>query len=405
MRISEIASALAESPTLKLNAIANALKERGEPVIHLGGGEPRSPAPIDAITAAAAKLATAEIKYTPTSGIMPLKKAIVRYTEENYGYTIAPENVLVSAGAKAALYALLVSICDPQDEVIIIAPYWVSYPEMIRLVRARPVVVQSDPETFIPRIEDIEAAITPNTRAVIVNSPNNPSGVVAPESFIRAIVGLCEDKGLWLIMDDIYHRLVFDGHVAPSCYRYARYQLEESQLVVINGVSKLYGMTGFRIGWAIGPRPLIKAMDNVQAQTTSCPSALLQAAAVGALTGDQTCVEDLRTALKANRDVMLRELSTIPGVRVVRPGGTFYCLPDFRHYGKSSVELSTLLLEKALVVAVPGNEFGMDGYLRLSYCGSTRDVIEGVARIRWVLDPNAPKECYIGDRKVVRDWL
>jgi aspartate aminotransferase len=404
MSISQLARSIAESPTLKLNEKAALLKEQGQAVIHLGGGEPKIKTPIDAILSAAAKLTSAEVKYTPTDGIPALKKAIVRYTEEHYGRVVSADNVLVSPGAKAALYSLLLTILNPQDEVIITAPYWVSYPEMVKMVYAVPVIVQPEDGRFEPRLEDIAQACTSYTKAVIVNSPNNPSGAVYSEDFIAAIVEFCEKKKIYLIMDDIYHRLVFDGRRPISCYRFAKDLGEGSRLIVVNGISKLYGMTGFRIGWTIAPRPLIEVMNNVQGQTVSCPSALLQAAAVGALTGMQSVVDSLNLTLENARDVMVKELQSFEGVHVIKPGGTFYCLPDFSHYSRDSVALSQFLLEKALVVTVPGRDFGMEGHLRLSYCGTIKDITEGVQRIKWALDPNAPKEIYIGDRKLVRDW-
>jgi len=219
------------------------------------------------------------------------------------------------------------------------------------------------------------------------------------------VVRFCERKGLFLIMDDIYHKLVFDGRVAPSCYKYARDLSENSRLIVINGISKLYAMTGFRIGWAVGPKRIISVMNNVQAQTISCPSALLQSAAVGALNGIQSSVESLRLTLQNTRDILVRELSGFEGVRVVKPQGTFYCIADFSAaYSRDSNALSQFLLDKALVVTVPGREFGIEGHLRISFCGSVKDVTAGVARMKWALDPRSPKDIYIGDRKIVRDW-
>ena len=407
--ISQLARSIAEPPTLKLNEKAAILKEKGEAVIHLGSGEPKSKTPIDAILAAANKLATADIKYTPTDGILSLKKAVIRYTEENYGKVVAPENVIISAGAKAALYALFVTILDPQDEVIIPAPYWVSYPEMVRLCSARPVIVSSEDGKFEPRFQDIQKAVTSYTKAIIINSPNNPSGAVYSEQFIKEMVEFCEKKGIYLIMDDIYHKLTFDGVKAVSAYKYAKDHSDNSRLVIINGVSKLYAMTGFRIGWAIGNTKLIATMTNIQAQTTSCPSALLQVAAVGALNGIQSYVESLRMTLENNRNIMVRELQSITGVRLIKPNGTFYCLPDFRAYLrgslKSSGDLAAFLLKKAMVVTVPGKEFGMEGHLRLSYAGTVKDVTEGLSRIKWALDPGSPNEIFIGDKKLVRDWV
>jgi aspartate aminotransferase len=404
MALSQLARSISESPTLALNEEARRLRERGEPVIHLGIGEPKNKAPIAAVLAAAAKLVDGDIKYTPADGLPSLKKAVIRYTDDSYDRLVAPENVIICSGAKQAIYNLLYTILNPQDEVVLLAPYWVSYPEMVRMLYAVPVVVTPEDGTFHPRLEDIERAVGSYTKAIIVNSPNNPSGVVYDEGFMADLVDFCERKDLYLILDDIYHKLVFDGLTPPNSLRFSKVDLDSAKVIVINGISKLYGMTGFRIGWAIASRQVIEVMTNVQAQTTSCPATILQAAAEGALTGIQSVTDSLRMTMENNRDVALRELAVLPGVHTVRPGGTFYCLPDFRAYRGDSVELSRFLLEKAMVVTVPGREFGMEGHLRLSYAGSVRDVVDGIGRIRWALDPHAPEEIYIGDRKKVRDW-
>ena len=405
MSISQLARSIEESPTLALNEEARLLRAKGEAVIHLGIGEPKNKAPISAILSSAAKLNTGDIKYAPTDGLPSLKKAIIRYTEENYGRLPAPEQVIVSTGAKQSLYNILLSIVDPQDEVILLAPYWVSYPEMIRMAYGVPVVVRPTDDSFQPRMEEIEEAVSSYTKAIIVNSPNNPSGVIYPESFIAALVDFCERRGIWLIMDDIYHKLVFDGQRAPSAYQFTNKDIENSRIIICNGVSKLYGMTGFRIGWTVASSRLVEAMGKIQAQTTSCPPVVSQAAAEGALTGMQSVVENLRLTIQNNRDVMMNELRSFTDVHVTTPCGTFYCLPDFRAYNGNSVELATFLLKKALVVTVPGVSFGMEGHLRLSYAGSVKDVTEGIKRMKWALDPNAPNEIYIGDRKLVRDWM
>jgi aspartate aminotransferase len=405
MRLSQLAASIAESPTLKLNEDAQRLREKGEAVIHLGIGEPKNKAPIGALLSSASRLSTGDVKYAPTDGIPSLKKAIIRYTEETYGRLVAPENVIVANGAKQALYNLLYSLLNPQDEVIILAPYWVSYPEMIKMVYGVPVVVTPEDGSFHPRLADIEQAVSSATRAIIVNSPNNPSGVVFSEKFLADIVDFCERKGIILILDDIYQRLIFDGRPLVTAFKFTNRDVESTNLVVVNGISKLYGMTGFRIGWAVTNRRLVETMTNVQAQTTSCASVILQAAAEGALTGLQSYVESLRLTIENNRNVMMQELQSFTGIKVTKPDGTFYCLPDFRAYNQNSVELSHFLLQKALVVTVPGKEFGIEGHLRLSYAGTVKDVTEGVARLKWALDPHAPSEIYIGDRKVVRDWL
>ena len=405
MGISRLASSIQESPTLKLNEAARLLRVKGEPVIHLGGGEPKNKAPITAILGSAAKLNAGDIKYAPTDGLPSLKKAIIRYTEENYGRLVAPENVIVSTGAKQSIFNILYTLIDPQDEVVIFAPYWVSYPDMIKMVYGIPVVVTPEDGTFQPRLQEVEQAVSSYTKAMIVNSPNNPSGVMYSAEFIAELVEYCERKGIYLIMDDIYHRLVFDDSRSPSAYEFTDQDIENTRVIVVNGVSKLYGMTGFRIGWAIANRRMVEVMANVQSQITSCPSVISQAAAEGALTGAQSLVENLRLTIQNNRDIMLGELGAFSDITDTKPNGTFYCRPDFRAYGSDSMKLSRFLLEKALVVTVPGKAFGMEGYLRLSYCGSVKDIISGVERMKWALDPNAPNEIYIGDRKLIRDWL
>jgi aspartate aminotransferase len=405
MRLSNLARSIQESPTLALNEKARILREKGEPIIHLGIGEPKNKTPITAVLSSAAKLNTGEIKYTPSDGLPSLKKAIIRYTEENYGKIAAPENVIVSPGAKLCIYTILYTLLNPQEEVIVLAPYWVSYPEMIKMVYGVPVIVAPEDGSFHPRMQDIEKSVSSYTKAIIVNSPNNPSGVVYTADFIGEIVKFCERKGIYLIMDDIYHKLVFDGKQAPSAYQFTNRDMDSSYVIVVNGVSKLYGMTGFRVGWAVASRNVIQVMNTIQAQTSSCPSALVQAAAEGALIGSQSIVENLRLTIQNNRDVIMQQLNSFRGVHTVKPDGTFYCLPDFRAYSNDSFQLANLLLEKALVVTIPGKDFGMEGHLRLSYAGTVKDVIEGIARIKWVLDPEAPNEIYIGDRKLIRDWL
>ena len=404
MSISLIAKSIGESATLKLNEIAAILRDKGDPVIHLGGGEPKSRSPIDALVAASGLLNSGEIRYTPADGIPALKKAIIRYTEEFYGRVPEPENVMASGGAKQAIMVALQAVLNPQEEVIFPAPYWVSYPEMAKLCGAIPVPVLPEDGTFHPRLQDIEEKVGSYTKAVIINSPNNPSGAMYSEEFIADIVDFCERRDLYLIMDDIYHRLIFDGRRPINCYNYAKDKSENSRLIVVNGVSKQYAMTGFRIGWAVANKKLIEVMTNIQGHQTSGPSALLQWAAVGALNGIQSSVESLRVTLENNRNVMIAQLNAFDGVRVTKPDGTFYCFADFSVYGKDSTKLANFLINKVQVVAVPGVEFGMEGYLRLSYCGSIKDIIDGVERMKWALDLNSPNELYIGDRKLVRDW-
>jgi aspartate aminotransferase len=404
MSVSQLARSIKASPTLKLNETAAKLREKGEPVIHLGGGEPKSKAPLDAVLNCATQLNTGEIRYAPADGLPALKKAILRYTEENYGQMLAPQNVIVSSGAKQSIMNLLYAILEPKDEVVYPAPYWVSYPEMAKLAGGVGVAVTPEDGSFQPSVPDIADKVGSYTKAIILNSPNNPSGVMYSRDFVAEIVAFCEKKNLWLVMDDLYNRLVFDGQKAPNPFEFAKVTGEASKLVVVQGVSKMYAMTGFRIGWALGNREVVEAMTNIQGHQTSGPVTVSQWAAIGALSGVQTSIESLRLTLENQRNVMLDRLKTIPGVRVTRPDGTFYCFPDFSAYHKDSQKLAELLLERVRVVTVPGKEFGMEGHLRLSYCGTIKEIMDGLERIKWALDPQAPNELFLGDRKLVRDW-
>ncbi len=386
MNLSKLAMSLGQSATLKLNELANNLKAEGKPVIHLGGGEPEEKIPRGALEESGKMLDAGFVRYTPTSGTAALKKEIAAYTELHYGVKPGPKNIVAASGAKQAIYNFLVAVVDPGDEVIFPAPYWVSYPEMVKLAYGVPVAVKPREGELLAKASDIEARITSRTKAILLNSPNNPSGQVYPEDFIRRMVEICEARGVYLLMDDIYNRLVFDGLKAPSAFTFSKKPLNESHVVSINGVSKTFSMTGYRIGWSVANEALTQAMVKVQAQVSSCPSALSQTAAAGALREGNGFVETLRGGLEKKRDTMVAELSKLKKVKLHRPQGTFYSFPDFSAYEKDSTKLSNLLLDKAMVVAVPGVEFGLEGHLRLSYCGAEKDIIEGVGRIRKALD-------------------
>jgi len=410
MSVGQHAGAIAESPTMALNEQARLLREQGESVIHLGIGEPKNRTPPAAVEAAAAKLAGGEIKYTPTTGVPSFKKAIVEYTARNYGREVAPANVIVCDGAKQAIFNALYTLIDPGQEVILLAPYWVSYPEMVKMCGSTPVLVSAPEGSFEPRLADIERAMTSRTRVIIVNSPNNPSGAVFSASLLGELIPACEKRGIYLIMDDIYHKLVFDGAIAPSCLQFASRSIDQGNIIVVNGVAKTYGMTGFRIGWAVGPKDVVKVMANVQSQTTSCSSVLTQAGAEAALRGPQEVVEELRRTIESNRDLVVAGLAAIRGVKLIKPLGTFYCLPDFRELlgeriGSNSHQLAAFLLQKARVVTVPGKDFGVEGHLRLSYAGSADEVIEGLRRMRWALDPASSSEISFGGKSHRRDWF
>lgn len=404
MSFSKIGNSVGESVTLKLNQTAAMLKAKGEPIIHLGGGEPKSKAPIEAIESAIALVKTGEVRYGPAGGTPEMKKAIIKYNTDYYKYEIKSENIIASGGAKQSIMVALQAILDPGDEVVFPVPYWVSYPDMVKLCGAVPVPVRPKDNSFYPTLKDIESACTSKTKIIIINSPSNPCGAMYSEQFIAEMVNFCEKREIYLMMDDIYHRLIFEGRKLVSAFSFLKRSLDESKLIVINGASKQYAMTGFRIGWAVAGKALIKVMTNIQGHQTSGPSNIAQVAAVSAINGPQTSVEELRLSLEENTKVMMEQLATIPGVKATKPDGTFYCFADFSHFDKDSTRLAYFLLEKVLVISVPGIEFGLDGFLRLSTCGSSKDIIEGIQRIKWALDPNSPKEFMIGERRLVKDW-
>jgi len=319
MEISKLAGSIAESPTVKLNAEAAKLRAQGESIVHFGIGEPKNKAPQNAIASAIEKLQSGEVKYAPSDGLPGLKKAIVQYTEKNYGRTIDTANVVVSDGAKHSLANLFYALLNPGDQVIILAPYWVSYPEMVKMVNGVPVIVTPADGSFYPKLSEIEKSITPATRAIIVNSPNNPSGAIFSDEFIGQVVDLCEKRNILLLMDDIYHKLVFEGRKIAPVYNFTKKDIESTNVIVINGISKTYGMTGFRIGWIVTNRKLAKIVTNIQSQSTTCNSPICQVAAEAALTGDQSCVDTLVATIQKNRDTVLQELRSIPGVKVEKP--------------------------------------------------------------------------------------
>lgn len=401
MEFSKLGISIKQSATLKLNQTAAYLKSQGQPIIHLGGGEPKSKAPFDAIIKAASMINNAEVRYSPADGIPEAKAAAIKYMEQNYSISPSPKNVIISVGAKQALFFALQAILNPEDEIMFPSPYWVSYSEMAKMCYAVAKPIPTNENSFLPQLKDFEKNLTKKTKAVIINSPNNPTGVIYPEKFIKEIVEFTKANNLWLIMDDIYHKLYFDNTKPVNVFDFTEFN-DSTNVIVIQGVSKLYAMTGFRIGWAVGPTKLIEIMTNIQAHTNSAPSPITQTAAAGALLGAQSTVEALRIQLENARNVMLQSLAEIPNVKVVKPNGTFYLFADFSYYEKDSIKLSQNILEKALVATMPGVEFGQEGHLRLSYNVPTNEIINGIERIKWLLNPNSPKETYIGGCKLTK---
>lgn len=402
MSFSKIANATGASVTLKLNAEAAQMRAAGDPVIHLGGGEPKSLAPAAAIAAGIAMLEKGEIRYTPAAGTPAMRDAIIAYTEKFYGRKVERTNVMASAGAKQAIMVGLIALVDPGDEVVFPVPYWVSYPDMTRLTGGIPVPVHAADGSFQPTLEEMTAAITPRTRVVLLNSPSNPSGKIFDGDWLRGLIRYCEERDIFVMMDDIYHRLVFDGRPVVHCYECTDRSVDDAKVIVLNGVSKQYAMTGFRIGWAVGPADLIKVMANIQSHQSGGPCSLSQRAAVAAIEGAQGSVADLRGTLEHNRDELMTLLADIPGLKADVPEGTFYCFADFRAFDSDSTRLAARLLEKVQVVTVPGVEFGMEGFLRLSYCGPVEDVREGARRIKWLLDENGTPELRAGEKVFTR---
>ncbi|MDQ4132156.1 MAG: pyridoxal phosphate-dependent aminotransferase [Actinomycetota bacterium] len=389
-RISRRIAAIEESATLAVDAKAKALKAAGENVIGFGAGEPDFPTP-EHIVAAAVEACRKEAyhRYTPAGGLPALKEAVATSTERDSGLSVKPAQVLITNGAKHALYNSFAALLDPGDEVIVPAPYWVTYPEVIRLAGGVPVVVDTDETTgFRATLEQLEEARTPRTKVILFVSPSNPTGAVYPKDQVEALGRWAVENGLWVVTDEIYDHLVYGGLRAESMPVVVPDLAE--QCLVVNGVSKTYAMTGWRVGWMIGPADVVKAATNLQSHATSNVSNVAQAAALAALQGGLECAETMRQAFDRRRQEMYRLLSAIPGVECIEPEGAFYAFPNMggvlgRDLGgttpQTTLELANVLLEQAKVAIVPGEAFGAPGYARLSYALGDEQLAEGVSRI------------------------
>jgi aspartate/methionine/tyrosine aminotransferase len=393
-RISRRIAAIAESATLAVDGKAKALKAAGRPVIGFGAGEPDFPTP-DYIVKAAADAAAkpANHRYTPTPGLPELRDAIVAKTLRDSNYVITSDQVLVTNGGKQSVYQSFASIIDPGDEVILPSPFWTTYPECIKLAGGISVEVFADEsQNYLVTVDQLEAARTPKTKALLFCSPSNPTGSVYSAEQVKAIGQWALAHGIWVISDEIYEHLLYDGATAPSLPVVVPEMAD--QTIIINGVAKTYAMTGWRVGWMIGPKDVIKAATNLQSHLTSNVSNVSQRAAIAAVTGDLTAVHEMGVAFDRRRKLIVDLLNKIPGVTCPTPTGAFYVYPSVKGVlgkeirGKrpqTSAELATLILDEVEVAAVPGEAFGPSGYLRFSYALSDDDIVEGIGRVAKLL--------------------
>ncbi|HEU4947047.1 MAG TPA: pyridoxal phosphate-dependent aminotransferase [Kribbella sp.] len=393
-RISARIGAISESATLAVDAKAKALKAAGRPVIGFGAGEPDFPTP-DYIVEAAVEAARdpRNHRYSPAGGLPELKQAIADKTKRDSGYEVAPDQVVVTNGGKHAVYNAFATLLDPGDEVLLPAPYWTTYPEAIKLAGGVPVEVLADEsQGYLVTVEQLEAARTDRTKVLLFCSPSNPTGAVDSPEQVEAIGRWALEHDLWVITDEIYEHLTY-GDTRSTSVPVVVPELAD-KTVVLNGVAKTYAMTGWRVGWMIGPKDVIKAATNLQSHQTSNVCNVAQRAAIAALTGDLSAVEEMKKAFDRRRRTMVQMLNEIPGVECPEPTGAFYAYPAVKGVlGKeingrtptTSAELAEIILDEAEVAVVPGEAFGAPGYLRLSYALGDDDLVEGVGRIAKLL--------------------
>ncbi len=386
-RISDRIAAIAESATLAVDAKAKALKAAGRPVIGFGAGEPDFPTPDYIVEAAVAACRDPKNhRYTPVAGLPELRAAVAAKTARDTGYDVDAAHVLITNGGKQAVYNAFAALLDPSDEVLLIAPYWTTYPEAIKLAGGVPVAVVADETTgYLASVEQLEAARTARTKLVLFVSPSNPTGAVYPREQVEAIGRWAASHDLWVVTDEIYEHLVYGSAENVSIAHTAG-----EKVVVLNGVAKTYAMTGWRVGWLIGPSDVVKAAANLQSHATSNVNNVAQVAAIAAVSGDLSAVADMRAAFDRRRKLIVGLLSDIPGVICPEPKGAFYAYPQVRGLlgrplrGRtvgSSAELANLILDEVEVAVVPGEAFGTPGYLRLSYALGDDDIAEGIGRI------------------------
>jgi aspartate aminotransferase len=390
-RISNRIASIAESATLKVDAKAKALKAAGRPVVSFAAGEPDFPTPEHIVEAAVAAARDPKShKYTPAAGLPELREAIAAKTLRDSGLDVAASQVIVTNGGKQAVYQAFATLLDPGDEVLVPTPYWTTYPEAIKLAGGVQVdVFAGADQGYLVTVDQLEAARTPRSKVLLFVSPSNPTGAVYPPEQVAAIGAWAQEHGLWVISDEIYQNLTYDGVKSTSIVE-ATPELAD-RTILVNGVAKTYAMTGWRLGWMVGPADAIAGAANLQSHLSSNVSNISQRAALAALTGPQESVERMRQAFDRRRKLIVEGLNAIPGVVCPVPEGAFYVYPDVtgllnREWGgvtpASSLELADLILEQAEVAAVPGEAFGPSGYLRFSYALGDDDIREGVSRLQ-----------------------
>ncbi|HVO31592.1 MAG TPA: pyridoxal phosphate-dependent aminotransferase [bacterium] len=390
IRISQRVTNLKPSATLAIDARAKELIAQGIDVVNLGAGEPDFHTPEPIREAAIAAIRDGFTRYTPVSGTADLRTAIATALKRDQGLVYDPhKEIIVSVGAKHSLYNFFLAVLDPGDEAILPAPYWVSYPDMIGLAGAKAVIVGSTPEKgFVPDLDDVRKAVTAKTRVIVLNSPSNPTGAGYPREFIEGVAKLAVEKGLLIVSDEIYRDITYDGFVNTSPAELS--PDAKAHTILVNGVSKTYAMTGWRIGFAAGDARVVKAMSTLQGQSTSNPTSIAQVAAAAAFLAPREIVTGMVAEFRKRMEYVVGALNAIPGVKCPRPRGAFYVFPDLSaHYGKkhagkpitNSTEMAAYLLEVGRVAAVAGGPFGADRHIRISFATSMANLEKAVARI------------------------
>jgi len=378
--ISQRAASLAPSLTLAIDSKAKQMKAEGQDVVGFGAGEPDFDTPQHIKDAAAKALADGFTKYTPSSGIPELRQAIADKFKRENGLSYKPSQIIVSCGGKHSCYNIILATCQEGDEVIIPSPYWLSYPEMVKLAGAKPVIVPtSDKTEFKVTPEQLRAAITPQTRLFVLNSPSNPTGSVYTPDEIKVLGDICVEKGVLIMSDEIYEHLLYDGaqHKSVASFSQAHYE----HTIVVHGFAKAWSMTGWRLGFLAAPEPIAKAIDAIQSHSTSNPTSFAQKGAVVALTGSQDHLKGWLAEYSRRRSYAHKRLNGIRGISCVNAKGAFYLFPNISRLGLKSTEFCAQLLEQQKVAAVPGIAFGADDYLRISYATSMANIEKGLDRL------------------------